>query len=208
MSRHFVSCSHPAGHSFIARTFRNGLLVSLLQLTVCLCLCPVVCGEESLEKAIHHVVHQPHFKHAHWGALFVDRKTGDVIYEHAPQKLFAPASTTKLYSVACALDTLGADFRFRTPVVRHGEVHENVLTGDLILIASGDLSFGGRTTADGKIAFVDSDHTYSNGNADGGLTAPDPLGGLNDLAKQVVAAGIRRVHGDVLIDDQIGRAHV
>ena len=203
MSRHFASCSHPAGHSFIARTFRNGLLVSLLQLTVCLCLCPVVRGEESLEKAIHHVVHQPHFKHAHWGALFVDRKTGDVIYEHAPQKLFAPASTTKLYSVACALDTLGADFRFRTPVVRHGEVHENVLTGDLILIASGDLSFGGRTTADGKIAFVDSDHTYSNGNADGGLTAPDPLGGLNDLAKQVAATGIRRVHGDVMIDDRM-----
>ncbi len=205
MSRHFVShSSQPLRCLSITGSIHRWRLISaFVQLVTCICLCTVAQGEESLEKAIRHVVHQSHFKHAHWGALFVDRKSGEVIFEHAPQKLFAPASTTKLYSVACALDALGADFRFRTPVVRHGEVHEHVLTGDLILVASGDLSFGGRTTADGKIAFVDSDHTYSNGNADGGLTAPDPLGGLNDLAKQVAAAGIRHVHGDVLIDDRM-----
>ena len=163
-----------------------------------------VTANEPLKQAIHEVTRQPHFRHAHWGALVVDRDSGEVVFSHATDTLFAPASTTKLFSVACALDALGADHRFHTPVVRHGEVNgDGELAGDLILVASGDLSFGGRTTHDGKIAFVDSDHTYANGNTEAELTAPDPLGGLNDLAKQVAAAGIKHVRGDVLIDDRL-----
>lgn len=159
---------------------------------------------ETLDSAIQAITHQPHFKPAHWGALFVDRKTGHPVYEYNTQKLFAPASTTKLYSVACALDALGADHRFLTPVVRRGEVNaEGELNGDLILVASGDLTFGGRTTPDGHIAFANADHTYANGNPDAELTEPDPLAGLNDLAKQVLAAGIKHVQGDVLIDDRM-----
>jgi len=176
------------------------LTVTLLTLT---CAGSAI-AEESLQKAIRHIVHQPHFKHSHWGALFVDRDSGDVVFEHATDKLFAPASTTKLFSVACALETLGADYRFHTPVVRRGEVNQHgELMGDLILVASGDLSFGGRTTHDGKIAFMNSDHTYANGSTDAELTEPDPLGGLNDLAHQVAAKGIKHIHGDVLIDDRM-----
>ena len=161
-------------------------------------------AKETLKKAIRTVTQQPHFKHSHWGALVVDRDTGAVVFERATGKLFAPASTTKLFSVACALDALGADHRFQTPVVRRGDVNEQgELAGDLILVASGDLSFGGRTTADGKIAFANADHTYANGNPDAELTDPDPLGGLNDLAKQVAAAGIKHIKGDVLIDDRM-----
>lgn len=159
---------------------------------------------QPLAKAVAAITDQPRYKQAHWGALFVDAASGEVVFEHQADKLFAPASTTKLYSVACALDALGADHRFVTPVVKRGEVNEaGELAGDLILIASGDLSFGGRTTETGEIAFVDSDHTYANGNTDATLTAPDPLGGLNDLARQVAAAGIKRVRGDVLIDDRL-----
>src|SRR5205085_3836603 len=35
------------------------------------------------------------------------------------------------------------------------------------------------------------------------LTAPDPLAGLNELARQVAQAGIKRIQGDVLIDDRL-----
>lgn len=160
-------------------------------------------AEESLEKAIKKVTHQPHFKPAHWGALFVDQESGDVVFEHAPGKLFAPASTTKLYSVACALDAFGADHRFQTPVVRRGEIADGELKGDLILIASGDLSFGGRTTSTGTMAFRNGDHTYANGNPDASLTDPDPLAGINDLAKQIAQSGLKHVRGDVLIDDRL-----
>jgi D-alanyl-D-alanine carboxypeptidase/D-alanyl-D-alanine-endopeptidase (penicillin-binding protein 4) len=163
-----------------------------------------VVAKEPLKKAIRAVTQQPHFTTTHWGALFVDRDSGETVFEHATDKLFAPASTTKLFSVACALDELGADYRFHTPVVRRGDVNSHgELHGDLILVASGDLSFGGRTTHDGHLAFMNSDHTYANGNPDAELTAPDPLGGLNDLAKQVAAAGIKHVKGDVLIDDRL-----
>jgi len=163
-----------------------------------------VAAADSLTEAIEVVTGQPHFRHAHWGALFVDRTTGDVVFAASADKLFAPVSTTKLFSVACALSELSADHRFHTPIVRRGEINPaGELDGDLILIASGDLTFGGRTLAGEMVAFADSDHTYANGGSETELTEPDPLGGLNDLARQVAAAGIRRVRGDVLIDDRL-----
>ena len=41
---------------------------------------------------------------------------------------------TKLFSTAAALDTLGADYCFQTPIYRRGDVDASgVLKGDLIL---------------------------------------------------------------------------
>src|SRR5262245_21712979 len=75
-------------------------------------------AEDLLPAKIDAFLAQPHFKTAHWGLLFVDLKTGEVVLERNGDKLFAPASTTKLYSTAAALDALGADHRFRTPIHR------------------------------------------------------------------------------------------
>src|SRR5439155_20120559 len=74
---------------------------------------------------------------------------------------------------------------------------------DLILVAQGDLTFGGRTDAHGRVVFKDEDHTYANGNNTAQLTDTDPLAGLKDLARKIKAAGIQRVHGEVLIDDRL-----
>lgn len=155
------------------------------------------------DPAIEALLAQPRFKHAAWGILAQDLDSGEVLFELNPDQLFIPASTTKLYSVACALDAFGADHRFVTPLHRRGEVTEGVLVGDLILVASGDPTFGGRTLADGRIAFTNHDHTYANGSRETLLTEPDPLAGLNDVARQVAEAGIRRVRGDVLVDDRL-----
>ncbi len=181
-----------------------------LGLTLPVLLCFLLLSSRADEKTsalradIEKVINGPDYKQSHWGLLFVDLDSGQTVYEHDADKLFAPASVTKLYSVASALDALGPDHRFRTPVYRRGELGaDGQLAGDLILVASGDLSMGGRTEADGRIAFKDSDHTYANGNTTAELTAPDPLAGLNDLAKQVAAAGIKRVRGDVLVDDRL-----
>lgn len=181
-------------------------LAQWLILAVCVSL-PAVAQEvpasKALETALQEVTGQGQYKHAHWGLLIVDEQSGDVAFEQNADKLFAPASTTKLYSVACALDAFGADHRFQTPLVRRGEISDGELQGDLILVASGDLSFGGRTNAKGEIEFTSGDHTYAEGGSDTELTAADPLEGLNDLARQVVEAGIKRVRGDVLIDDRL-----
>ncbi len=149
------------------------------------------------------VMAEPQFTHAHWGILVADLKDGTVLYELNADKLFAPASVTKLYSVAAALDALGADFRFETAVFRRGELKEGTLHGDLILKASGDPTLGGRTDEQGRIAFENTDHTYAGFASDARLTAPDPLAGLRELARQVAQAGIRRVAGEVLIDDRL-----
>src|SRR6185295_15461604 len=60
-------------------------------------------GSQLADK-IEAITGQPQFKHAHWGLLVVDRESGETLYEVNAEKLFAPASTTKLFSVAAALD--------------------------------------------------------------------------------------------------------
>jgi D-alanyl-D-alanine carboxypeptidase/D-alanyl-D-alanine-endopeptidase (penicillin-binding protein 4) len=161
-------------------------------------------AEDRVPPKVREVMDSAKYKQAHWGLLAVDLKTGDVKYELNSSKLFAPASTTKCFSVACALDAFGADHRFETPIVRRGEVNDKgELVGQLILIASGDLTLGGRTTDSGEIAFTNGDHTYASGGTESELTPQDPLAGLNDLASQVAKAGIKRVVGDVLIDDRL-----
>ncbi len=58
--------------------------------------------------------------------------------------------------------------------------------------------------ASGRVAFKDEDHIYANSpTSKAELTDTDPLAGLKALAKQVAAAGIRHVEGDVLIDDRL-----
>lgn len=159
---------------------------------------------QPLAKQIEAVFDKPEFKRAHWGALVVDAKTGDTVYEKEPDKFFTPASVTKLFTCGAALVEFGADFQFETPVFARGDAQKGVLRGDLILRGSGDPSFGGRNTKGGKLAFADYDHTYANsGLMESELTDTDPLAALDDLAAQVKAAGITEVLGEVLVDDRL-----
>lgn len=146
------------------------------------------------------IMTSPEYKQARWGILLVDRGSGEILQSHNSEQLFIPASTTKLFSTAAALDALGADYRFQTPVYRRGKVEDGVLKGDLVLVASGDLTLGGRTTEDGAIAFTNTDHTYE---SHARLTEPDPLAGIDQLARQVAAAGIRELTGEMYVDDRL-----
>ncbi len=185
--------------------FRLSAACFLGQLLVC-CAAQVLCSapaaaDEKLAPQIREVIDHARFKHAHWGILVADRATGEVLYQREADKLFPPASTTKLYSVAAALDALGSDFCFETPVFRRGAVNAaGVLEGDLILVAVGDLTMGGRTTTTNEIEYTKADHTYANPSGNAVLTSGDPLAGLNALARQVAATGIRQVRGQIVID--------
>ncbi len=159
---------------------------------------------DGLADRIEAVICGPDYRQAQWGILVVDANTGETIYAHNPNQLCIPASVTKLYSCAAALLALGPDHRFETPVYRRGDVRDGRLLGDLVLVASGDLTLGGRTDAKGVLLFKDDDHTYSNSpTAKAELTPTDPLAGLKALARQVKEAGISQVAGDVLIDDRL-----
>jgi D-alanyl-D-alanine carboxypeptidase/D-alanyl-D-alanine-endopeptidase (penicillin-binding protein 4) len=161
-------------------------------------------ARETLSRQVEAVLKAPGFERGHWGVLVVDAKSGQTVYERNADELFAPASVTKLFTAASALVELGPNFRFGTPIVRSGEVDaKGTLRGDLILVAQGDLSMGGRTGPDGKLVFMDDDHTYAGGNLSSQVTPTDPLAGLDHLAREVKAAGIHEVSGDVLIDDRL-----
>jgi D-alanyl-D-alanine carboxypeptidase/D-alanyl-D-alanine-endopeptidase (penicillin-binding protein 4) len=158
----------------------------------------------NLADSIDAVLHGPDYKHSRWGILVADLETGKPLYEHNADLLFAPASVTKLYSCGAAWVALGPDRKFETPVYCRGELTEGRLRGDLILVARGDLCLGGRTDSGGGLAFRNHDHIYAGWlSTKVELTDTDPLAGLTQLARQVKAAGIKRIDGEVLIDDRL-----
>ena len=174
--------------------------------SICLLTLPVSqLRADDLSAKIEAVINGPDYKQAHWGLLVVDATTGKTIYELNPDKLFSPASTTKLFTCATALSIFGPDHRFETDVFQVGEFKEGVLNGDLILVASGDLTMGGRTGKNGKTLFTNSDHTYANSGLGGTAELPDtdPLAGLKEIAEQLVNKGLKEIHGEVLIDDRL-----
>ena len=62
---------------------------------------------------------------------------------------------------------------------------------------------GGRTNPDGTIAVSDWDHNEADGLGNAILTKPNPLAGYAMLARAVRDAGIKRVTGNVVIDDRL-----
>ena len=59
----------------------------------------------------------PAVRSAFWGIEAVDLDTGMTVFTRDASSLFTPASNTKLFTAALALDRLGADFRFSTRVL-------------------------------------------------------------------------------------------
>jgi D-alanyl-D-alanine carboxypeptidase/D-alanyl-D-alanine-endopeptidase (penicillin-binding protein 4) len=161
-----------------------------------------------LPAAIKAIMDKPAYANAQWSLLAVDLDTGKTLASLNPDKLIFTGSTRKLFSVGLALKTLGADHTTTTGVYRSGTVDASgVLHGDLDFVGAGDLTLGGRRTVDNKIQFTDFDHNDANNLGTAMLTPQDPLAGLQDLAAQVKAAGIRSIDGDVVIDDRLFQAY-
>lgn len=158
---------------------------------------------EQVPADIQAVFDKPLYKSGVWGLKVVDLDSGEVIYELRSNETLKTGSVRKLFSVGLALDKLGPDHKFVTPIYRRGQVKDGVLDGDLILVASGDLAMGGRANPDGSLAIVNYDHNEANSLGNAQLTTPDVLAGFESLAKQVAAAGIKEVTGDVIIDDRL-----
>ena len=121
-----------------------------------------------------------------WGLLVVDALTGATLYEKNADKYFVPASNMKLLTTALALDTLGADYRFRTTIETNGSLSgAGKLSGDLIMVGRGDPNLSNR-----KFPFELKEE----------FDGP-PEKALADLADQVVALGVKEISGDVVGDD-------
>lgn len=161
-------------------------------------------ADGSLPTGITDVMKKPRYAKSTWNLLVVDVESGETVYELSPDQMALTGSVRKLFSVGLALTQLGPDHRFTTPVYRQGTVDDKgVLTGDLILVAAGDLTLGGRLKDDGTIAFTDFDHNDANNLGTAILPPQDPLHGLDTLARKVRATGITTVSGQIAIDDRL-----
>lgn len=147
---------------------------------------------------------QPFYQGAIWGLRVIDLETGQALIDLQSHYEFFIGSVRKVFTVGELLNEIGPAHTFDTPIYRQGPVSDRgTLRGDLILVASGDLTMGGRTNPDGSIAVTDFDHNEANSLGNAQLTKPDPLAGYTILANQVAAAGIKEIAGDVVIDDRL-----
>lgn len=71
-------------------------------------------------------------------ARVIDLETGHTLTTINPAQALIPASVTKLYTSAAALDRWGAAKRFVTRVMRQGNIQGGVLHGNLVLMGGGD----------------------------------------------------------------------
>ncbi|MFE9426885.1 D-alanyl-D-alanine carboxypeptidase/D-alanyl-D-alanine-endopeptidase [Kitasatospora sp. NPDC006697] len=157
---------------------------------------------DGLSPAIRAVMAKPAYQHAQWGLLEVDPASGQAVHSQQADRYFIPGSTAKIVTESAAWHVLGPDSVFTTPVLALGDRHGSVLDGDLALVAQGDLTMGGRTKPDGSVDYTVIDHTYANDTPGATLTPEDPLAGLDQLARQVRAAGVTTVNGDVVVDSR------
>src|SRR6266404_1801133 len=92
-----------------------------------------------LQDRIASVLSAPDLARGFWGIEVVSLSTGKTLYSQNADKLFTPASNTKLFTTAATLALIGADYKFRTTVETTGTLDRyGRLNGDLVLVGRGD----------------------------------------------------------------------
>ncbi len=152
---------------------RDGLFLSVW------CWAAATGAAADLQHAIDALLEASPVARASVGIQVVDLKSGSALYSRNAERLYLPASNMKLFTAALALERLGPDYRMTTRLV-------HARSGDLILVGGGDPSLSGRV------------YPYQKD-----TPAADPLRAIEELADQAVAAGIMRVDGDIVGDDQL-----
>lgn len=131
-----------------------------------------------LQSRISEVLRKPELAQAMVGIKVASLDTGQVLFESNANKLLRPASNMKLYTVAAAIDRLSPDHHFVTSVYATPKPDaKGTVKGDLIIYGRGDPSIGFR---------------FNEGNY---------FKGIDDLAARIVAAGVKRVEGDLVGDE-------
>lgn len=119
-------------------------------------------------------------ENARFSALVVDAETGEWLVNVNPNTPMKPASLTKMFTVAAALDALEPNARFFTDLETYATVDERgTLQGDLIVRGGGDPGLGPR--------FL--------------LEKDDPALVLRRWARQLRRDGIRAIAGNIVGDD-------
>src|SRR5438874_1722178 len=130
-----------------------------------------------LRSRIDEIVRQPALDPGFFAVKIVSLDSGQVIYEQEANKFVRPASNMKLYTVAAAIDRLTPDYHFVTSVYAQKKPEDGKVKGELIVYGRGDPSIAAR------------------------FNSGDYFKGINDLADRIVAAGVKRIKGDLVGDE-------
>lgn len=142
--------------------------------------------EASLAKKIEAIINRGDAAKAFWGIEVYAPARGRTLYSLNAHRYFLPASVTKLFTTAAALDLLGPDYRFATIVGARTRIdHSGRLLGNLYLVGGGDPDLAGCALP------------YTPEKKD---QACDPTPVLDELAAQVADKGVRVVTGDLVVD--------
>jgi len=141
---------------------------------------------DPLAAQIETILAQPDVGRGFWGIEVVSLKDGHTLYALNSDKLFTPASNTKLFTTAAVLALIGPDYKFKTTVETTGAVDKyGRLVGDLVLVGRGDPNLSGRVLP------------YS-GRTQRTLSS---IRVLEQLADQLVQKGVKYIDGDIVADD-------
>jgi serine-type D-Ala-D-Ala carboxypeptidase/endopeptidase (penicillin-binding protein 4) len=167
------------------RRFRS---CSVLLLAVCLTLSlpSQAARKKKLPARVAEILSEPELARGFWGIEIRSLDSGVVLYSQNADKLFTPASNTKLFTTAASLALIGPDYKFKTSVETNGmlDTHGR-LNGDLLLIGRGDPNLSGRELPY-DLRTQRNDH---------------PIKVLEDLADSLVQKGVKYVDGDLVADD-------
>ena len=161
-------------------------------------------SSDSIPAEIRAIFNKPLYNEGFWALRVVDMESGKVIYNQRSDENIFIGSVRKVFTIGEILNELGQDFIFRTPIHRQGSVNEEgVLEGNLILVAQGDFTMGGRRLPNGTMDVTNFDHNDANNLGNAILSSPDPLQGYKNLAKQIAESGVTRITGEIIIDDRL-----
>lgn len=149
---------------------------------------PRTVSTKELAKRIDKYLADPELQRGFWGVHIVDADTGKTIYEQNADRLFTPASNTKLFTTAVAMATLGPNYKVETTIETNGILEPTGrLKGDLIIVGRGDPNISGRVLPYRLKTERLTPH----------------LRALEQLADTLVGAGLKQVEGDVVGDDSL-----
>jgi len=98
--------------------------------------------DNSYQKAFADFAKTPALKNAHYGISIRNLSNGKELININANHSFTPASNLKLLYTLAAVHTLGKDYKYKTKLVYTGKIVNKMLFGDLIIVPSGDPTFG------------------------------------------------------------------
>jgi D-alanyl-D-alanine carboxypeptidase/D-alanyl-D-alanine-endopeptidase (penicillin-binding protein 4) len=170
-------------HFGFSASLRFSVPLLCLLLAISVCAQPTVAPKApttlvELQQRLTEQVTHPRFAAGTFAVKIVSLDSGKTWFEHDAYKLVSPASNSKLYTMALALDKLGGDYRIRTSLYAAAKPDTaGKLSGDLIVYGRGDPGFNARRF---------------NG---------DIFRALQPLVAALTNAGVREISGDLIADE-------